>query len=36
LPSATDDETEILSVPVRLRRSGREIKMLIGCHIGPP
>jgi site-specific DNA recombinase len=29
LPSATDDETQILSVPVRLRRSGREIKMLI-------
>jgi len=26
----TDDETEILSVPVRLRRAGREIKMLIG------
>jgi len=29
LPSATDDETHILSVPVRLRRSGREIRMLI-------
>ena len=29
LPSATDDETQILSVPMRLRRSGREIKMLI-------
>jgi hypothetical protein len=29
LPTATDDETQILSVPVRLRRSGREIKMLI-------
>ena len=28
-PSATDDETQILSVPVRLRRSGREIRMLI-------
>ena len=28
-PSATDDETRVLSVPVRLRRSGREIKMLI-------
>ena len=28
LPSATD-ETQILSVPVRLRRCGREIKMLI-------
>ena len=25
----TDDETEILSIPVRLRRCGREIKMLI-------
>ena len=31
LPSATDDETQILSVPMRLRRSGREIKMLIGA-----
>ena len=29
LPSATHDKTQILSVPVRLRRSGREIKMLI-------
>ena len=29
LPSATDDETQMLSVPIRLRRSGREIKMLI-------
>jgi hypothetical protein len=29
LPNAADDETQILSVPVRLRRSGREIKMLI-------
>src|SRR5246500_1080035 len=29
LPSATDDETQILSVPVRLRSSGREIRMLI-------
>ena len=29
LPSVTDDETEILSVPVRLRRAGREIRMLI-------
>jgi len=29
LPSAADDETQILSVPVRLRRCGREIKMLI-------
>ena len=28
-PSATDDETQTLSVPVRLRRCGREIKMLI-------
>ena len=26
---ATDDETEILSVPVRLRRAGREIRMVI-------
>jgi site-specific DNA recombinase len=26
---ATDEETEILSVPVRLRRAGREIKMVI-------
>ena len=29
LSSATDDETQILSVPVQLRRSGREIRMLI-------
>jgi hypothetical protein len=29
LSSATD-ETQIISVPIRLRRSGREIKMLIG------
>jgi site-specific DNA recombinase len=29
LPSATEDETQILSVPIELRRSGREIKMLI-------
>ena len=29
LPSATGGETQILSVPVRLRRSGREITMLI-------
>jgi site-specific DNA recombinase len=29
LPSATDDEIQILSVPVRLHRSGREIRMLI-------
>ena len=28
-PSETDDETQILAVPIRLRRSGREIKMLI-------
>ena len=28
-PSAADDETQILSVPVRLRRCGREIKILI-------
>jgi site-specific DNA recombinase len=26
---ATDDETEVLSVPVRLRRAGREIRMVI-------
>jgi site-specific DNA recombinase len=26
---ATDEETEILSVPVRLRRAGREIRMVI-------
>src|SRR5215470_12563636 len=29
LPSATEDETQIVSVPIALRRSGREIKMLI-------
>jgi site-specific DNA recombinase len=29
LPSEINDETQILSVPIRLRRSGREIKMLI-------
>jgi len=29
LPSVIDDETPILSIPVRLRRSGREITMLI-------
>ena len=29
LSSATDDETQVLSIPVRLRRSGREIRMLI-------
>jgi hypothetical protein len=29
LPSATEDETQILAVPVRLRRSGREITMMI-------
>jgi len=28
-PGETDDETQILSVPIELRRSGREIKMLI-------
>src|SRR5262249_9404074 len=31
LASAADDETQILSVPVELCRSGREIKMLIGA-----
>ena len=31
VPSATDDETQILSIPVRLRRAGREIRMLIDC-----
>src|SRR6266478_5020989 len=30
LQGATDDETEILRVPVRLRRAGREIRMVIG------
>jgi site-specific DNA recombinase len=29
LQGATDDETELLSVPVRLRRAGREIRMVI-------
>jgi hypothetical protein len=29
LPSAIDDETQILSVPIRLRRAGREITMRI-------
>jgi DNA invertase Pin-like site-specific DNA recombinase len=29
LQGATEDETEILSVPVRLRRAGREIRMVI-------
>jgi len=29
LPSATDDEIQILSIPVRLRRSGRAITMRI-------
>src|SRR6516165_3775668 len=29
LPSAMDDESQILSVPVRVRRSGRAIRMLI-------
>jgi len=29
LRTATDEETQILPVPIRLRRSGREIKMLI-------
>ena len=29
LPRATDDEIEVLSIPVWLRRSGREIRMLI-------
>jgi len=28
-PSATEDEIQILSIPVRLRRSGRAIRMLI-------
>src|SRR5215475_13047595 len=28
-PSETHDETQILAVPIELRRSGREIKMLI-------
>ena len=29
LPSATEDETQILSVPIQLRRAGREITMRI-------
>ena len=29
LPSASDDETQTLSVPIRLRRGGRAIRMLI-------
>jgi hypothetical protein len=29
LPSGTEDETQILSVPIRLRRAGREITMRI-------
>ena len=29
LPNEANDETRILSVPVRLRRCGREIRMLI-------
>src|SRR5262249_58934991 len=29
LPSASDDETQILSAPIRLRRTGREITMRI-------
>jgi hypothetical protein len=29
LPGATEGDTEVLSIPVRLRRSGREILMLI-------
>jgi site-specific DNA recombinase len=40
LPSATDDEIRILSVPIRLRCSGREIRMLIDsndpCAIAKP
>jgi hypothetical protein len=31
LPSATDDDTQILSVPIQLRRTGREITMRIEC-----
>jgi hypothetical protein len=31
-PSATDDEFQTLSVPIRLRRSGREIRMLIDSN----
>jgi hypothetical protein len=29
LPSASDDETQALSIPIRLRRAGREITMRI-------
>jgi site-specific DNA recombinase len=29
VPSASDHETQIVSVPIRLRRTGREITMLI-------
>jgi hypothetical protein len=29
LPSTTEDEIQILSIPVRLRRSGRAVRMLI-------
>ena len=29
MPSASDDETQILSVPIRLRRAGRVITMRI-------
>jgi hypothetical protein len=40
LPSATDDEIQILSVPIRLRCSGREIRMVIDsndpCAIAKP
>jgi DNA invertase Pin-like site-specific DNA recombinase len=40
LPSSTDDELQILSVPIRLRHSGREIRMLIDsndpCAIAKP
>jgi DNA invertase Pin-like site-specific DNA recombinase len=32
LPSATDDEIQILSVPIRLRCSGREIRMVIDSN----
>ena len=40
LPNVTDDETQTLSVPMRFRRSGREIRMLIDstdpCAIAKP
>jgi len=29
IQGVTDDETEIVSVPIRLRRAGREIRMVI-------